>query len=345
MNKVEGQNEIFDLIKIKYKTQGTISDKEIYDILINYGFTKEEKQITKRKNLLDLKGETIERGLIIDDENISFVPFASYDASNEELETAIKMYIPVDAKHLKGTYDYISKKNKENDIKSNSKARNRVASDDIVVRVFDVKSTENIRDLVEKSNLKDIIKFSNPFFAHDELGIGYAMDGLNTSFNDELSKLITSYINYTGNIDDINRDGFKDFLKKEKTESYRENPNNNLFYPESNRIRNLVLMSMDEEFNYTEMMKYATFMQSSKDELKRMNITDALTLVFNKLCENNNLDDVINMMGNIDHLKESDFGSPSLYMLSKTYLTGELALDYLSGIDREEVKKNSAKHI
>ncbi|MBR2997465.1 MAG: hypothetical protein IKF37_00115 [Bacilli bacterium] len=343
MNKIEGQNEVFKLIKDKFNSQGSISEKDIYDILINYGFTSEEKQITKRKNLLDLKGETRERGIIIDDENISFVPFASYDASNEELETAIKMYIPVDAKHLKDTCDYFSKKIKENNIKSNSKARNRVTSDDIVVRVFDVKSAEDIKNIVKKSNIKDNIKFSNPFFAHDEIGIGYAMDGLNTSFNDELSKLLTSYILFTGNIDDINIDGFKDFLKEEKNNSYRDN--RNLFYPESDRIRNLVLMSMDEEFDYTEMMKYATFIKSSKDELKKMNINDALTVVFNKLCENHSLDDVINMMGNIDHLKESDFGSPSLYMLSKTYLTGELALDYLSSIDRKEVEKNSAKHI
>ena len=343
MNKIEGQNEVFKLIKYKFNSQGSISEKDIYDILINYGFTSEEKQITKRKNLLDLKGETRERGIIIDDEKISFVPFASYDASNEELETAIKMYIPVDAKHLKNTCDYFSKKIKENNIKSNSKARNRVTSDDIVVRVFDVKFAEDIKNIVKKSNIKDNIKFSNPFFAHDELGIGYAMDGLNTSFNDELSKLITSYILYTGNIDGINRDGFKDFLKEEKNNSYRDN--RNLFYPESDRIRNLVFMSMAEDFNYPEMMKYATFMKSSKDELKKMNINDALTVVFNKLCENHSLDDVINMMGNIDHLKESDFGSPSLYMLSKTYLTGELALDYLSSIDRKEVEKNSAKHM
>lgn len=345
MNKIDGQNEIFEMIKTKYRKQELVDEKEIYKILTDFGFTNEDRQVRKRKHLLDFKGEIKERGIILDDEKVPFIPFASYDASNEELETAIKMYIPVDAKHLRETQDFLSEKIQENDIKTNSKARNRVTSDDIVIRVFDIKSAEKVRSIVRESKVKDNIKFSNPFFAHDELGIGYAMDGLSTSYNNELSKLLASFVSSRNSIDEINRDNFKKYLHDKKTDSYRNNPDKTLFYPESDRIRDLIEMSMDEEFDFTEMMKYASLIHTFKDNLKTMNIRDLSSLVFTELYKTHNLDDVINMMGNIEKLKEDDFESSFVHMLSKIYLTGELSIDYLSSLNREEIEKNGPKHM
>lgn len=179
MNKVIAQEQVFELIKQKYKNQGNIISDDIYNILNSYGLTKEDKQLRVKKNLFDFKGTIKTKGILTDDD-IHFVPFSS-DISNEKLETAYKMYIPVSAKNLKHVYYSLRNYMRKESIESNSKARNRVSNDDIVIRVSNVNDVEKIRNYIKKEkSISNSIIECNPFFAHDELGIGYSMDGLRT---------------------------------------------------------------------------------------------------------------------------------------------------------------------
>ena len=91
MNKVIAQEQVFELIKQKYKNQGNITSDDIYNILNSYGLTKEDKQLRVKKNLFDFKG-TIKTKGILTDNDIHFVPFSS--ATGEINSTSISMLSP-----------------------------------------------------------------------------------------------------------------------------------------------------------------------------------------------------------------------------------------------------------
>ena len=343
MTRKDKQNEVFELIKNKYREQGHIDDHDIYYILQEYGFKEKDKVKREKKYLFDFKGQVKTKGLIANMEEIPFIPFSDSISDTEYVESAVKMYIPVDAKHLKETYLDLNSYMKKNNIKSNSKARNRAANDDIVLRLFDRNSVETMKNYIKGNpNIRKSIIDTNPFFAHDELGIGYSMDGKRTSVNNELSMLLSRYVNST-DINNVNRDGFKEYLRESKIDFYRRYPNIDLFNVEGNRVRNLIELSMDDSFDYNEMMKYASVMQGFKENLKRMNIRDLSGFVFGELSRNHKDYEVVNMMGNIETLSEKDFGSPFLYMLSKIYLTQDTVLDYFSSISRNDLERNNKK--
>lgn len=346
MHKIEAQEKVFELIKEKYKKQGSIDSSDIYTILNDFGFTESEKQYRVKKHLFGFKGEVKTRGIIVDVEDIPFVPFSNDGDDKNELETAIKLYIPFASKDL--TYAYTSFREfiHKEDIKSNNKARNRVACDDIVIRIFNYEDIEKVRNFVKKnSRIKSGIKYSNPFFAQDDLGISYSMDGVYSSANNELSIALYEYakenINY---IDAINRDGFKKYLHDYKTNMYSHFAMN-LIQPESIKTRNLIELSMDEDFDYIDMIKYSTLLRQYKKDLSRMNIDQMINLIYYDLIKKHSKDDVINMMCNIEKLQESDFSSSVYYMFSRLYLTSELVLNYFSSISYQELGRNNKKNV
>ncbi|MBQ3474809.1 MAG: hypothetical protein IJH20_01360 [Bacilli bacterium] len=343
MNKVIAQAQVFELIKQKYKNQGNITSDDIYNILNSYGLTEEDKQLRVKKNLFDFKGTIKTKGILTDDD-IHFVPFSS-DISNDKLETAYKMYIPVSAKNLKHVYYSLRNYMRKESIESNSKARNRAASDDIVIRVSNVNDVEKIRNYIKKEkSISNSIIECNPFFAHDELGIGYSMDGLRTSVNDELSSLLYNYT-MSINIENISRDGFKKYLHDLKTKVYREYPDACFFQVESDRIRNLIELSMNEDFDYKQMIKYASVIQNFKSNLKVMSIRNICGFIIDNMTLKHNVDDVINILCNIDTIDESYFDSSFLYMLSKIFLNGDIVVDYFNSVNREDLERNNKKYV
>ena len=188
MNRLEGQNQIFSLIKDYYLKNGKIDSSDIYKIITEFGFTDEEKVMRVKKSLFNFKGIIKTRGLIADNEDISFIPFSYSSLSNDELETALKLYISVDSKSLSLSYSKIRNFVSKQEIKSNNKARNRVTNDDIVLRIPKMDDVEKVRSFIKNdTSLRNNIKHSNPFLVQDELGICYSMDGVSTSVNNELS--------------------------------------------------------------------------------------------------------------------------------------------------------------
>ena len=347
MSKIEEQNKIFKIIKETYKNKGSITDSDVYKIITEYGFTDKEKQKRTKKHLFGFKGETKTRGILLDDENIPFIPFSNNIDSTEELDTAIKMYISVDSKSLNTVYSELRDFIRKNSIKSSNKARNRVTNDDIVLRIPSIKDVELVRNFIKGNpTIKNSIKNSNPFLAQDELGICYSMDGIKTSVNNELSKSIVSYLESCNNLDEFTRDGFKKYLHDSKTNFYnRYKRNVSLFSQESTRVNNLLELSMDEDFDYSKMMRYAAVMQSFKNNLQRMNIEDLSSIVYNDLRKKHSDIDTINLICNTESLKEEDFNTPFLYVLSKTYLTNGIVLEYLSSVNKEDIERNNKKFV
>lgn len=337
MNKIQGQEMIIESIKNLYKSKGSISNGDIYDILTTFNLSDQDRLLFVKKNVFD-RGEYIEKG-IITDPSISFIPMASsYVCDKEKSAESIKMYISVDASHLKKTYEKINDFLNKNKISSNSKARNRATSDDIVIRIPDISDIEKVRDFIRKdSYIKDAIKFTNPFFAKDELGISYSMDGMYTSVNNELSYLLEEYFNSNiDHIDDLNRDGFKEYLHSRKTEFYK---NNNTLYPQEQiRISNLIELSMNEDFDYDDMIMYFQIMKEIKNS--RASIPDIMESVYNDLKENCGEKESMELITNIDKVHDSLFKSPINCMLAKLYLTDDLVSYYIEKSNELEENKS-----
>lgn len=347
MNRLEGQNQIFSLIKDYYLKNGKIDSSDIYKIITEFGFTDEEKVMRVKKSLFNFKGIIKTRGLIADNEDISFIPFSYSSLSNDELETALKLYISVDSKSLSLSYSKIRNFVSKQEIKSNNKARNRVTNDDIVLRIPKMDDVEKVRSFIKNdTSLRNNIKHSNPFLVQDELGICYSMDGVSTSVNNELSILLNSFMKEcNGNLNMFNRDNFKQYLKNKRTKFYIDYPQMSLYYPESNRINNLILLSMDDDFDYKKMKEYTLMIQSLKDSLKRVNISSLISIVYNNLIKKYSRVDTINKICNIDSIQENDFDTPFLYILSKMYLTTDLVVNYLSTMSYEDMERNNKKSV
>ena len=331
MTRVEGQIKIFEDIKDMYLRNGSITNDDIYKIITEFGFTDEEKQMRVKKGLFNFKGTVKTRGLISNNEEISFIPFSSNaDTSKEELETAVKMYISVDSSSLNYAYRDLNNYLNSNSIKNNSKARNRVTNDDIVIRLPNFRDVETVRNYIRSNpKLKGSIKKPNPFLPQDDMGICYSMDGRSTSVNNELSISLHNFFEKSKNdLNSFNRDNFKKYLHNTKSEFYNKYPTS-LFYPESVRINALIELSMDEDFDFEQMKKYATLIQTTKEDLKRMTINDLIKMTCRDLKQKYPKSEPLSLIPYIENLKEEDFNSSAMYHLSKVFLTKDIVMDYL----------------
>lgn len=338
MNKVECQEKIISLIKEKYIRDGKIDRDDVYDILNQFNFTEEDRQKRIKKGLFGFKSEIIDKNIIFE-YDYKFIPFLHGEYNEEKVENAVKMYIPVAAEDLKNVYSKLKDFIKNNNIDSNNKARNRAACDDIVLRMYDLDSVEKVRNYIKNTpEIREKIKFSNPFFAHDEMMIGYSMDGIRTSVNGELSSLLAYYVK--NNVNTASRDGFKQYLRNQRTEFYRMT-NAPLFSSggvnESTKVNNLLEMSMDEDFDYKKMTYYADMMQNHKEELSKMRIDDVVFNAYKDLSKRFSKDASISLVANCGALKEEYFTSPLYYILAKTYLTTDLVLDTFAKIKYEDL--------
>lgn len=132
----------------------------------------------------------------------------------------IKIYIPLDLKHiLNGTtqiFDFLSREN----IKHNSKVASKIRFDGIVIRVGNKEDCKKIIDFVNSQEyIKEGLIEPNPFsFSKD--GITIASDG-KLSFNTVISCLIKKYISFkrqNGSSESVNCEDFYHFVE----ETYKE---------------------------------------------------------------------------------------------------------------------------
>ena len=138
-----------------------------------------------------------------------FCQFKSRDNKASQLENHIKIYIPIDSKHIeKGAielFNFIA----ANNISHVSKIGKRIRFDDIVIRVADEFDAKKILDFVKNNEyIQEGLLKPNPFaFSHD--GIALACDG-RISYNNVISHLINAYI-VEKRKSNLNEIGFNDF--------------------------------------------------------------------------------------------------------------------------------------
>lgn len=338
MSRQREQELILERMKGLYLEKGSLETDDVYDMLTSFNLTEADKTLIVKKNIFDIHGETKKRGIILNDEDVSFIPIASsLDCGKEKGSTALKMYLSVDAKHLKKTYEKLNDFMKKNNIQSSSKARNRASSDDIVMRIPDIKDIEKVKNFIKNdSYIREAIKNTNPFFARDELGISYSQDGMHSSVNDQLSSLLADYFNSNkDNLDSITRDGFKNYLHTNKTEFYKKF--DYAFPPENVRIANLLELSMDEEFSYEDMIRYNEIIKSLQN--KNVSIRDIINTVYTDLL-NTCGEQANELIVNIDNVHESLYSNTTTSMLAKLYLSNDLVEYYANKEYNNEENKS-----
>lgn len=128
---------------------------------------------------------------------------------------AIKMYVPLDEKHIfegaKLIFDFLA----SNNISHRSKIASDIRVDDIVIRLWNVEDAKKLQSFLDNNAYIQEGLLSTHPFAFSCNGINYAYDG-DTSYNMCLSVIISSYISNmkSQNADRsmINFDTFNSFL-------------------------------------------------------------------------------------------------------------------------------------
>lgn len=125
----------------------------------------------------------------------------------------IKLYIPLDARHIYRGVDQIFNFLSENDISHISKVGSHIRNDDIVVRLTKPEDAKKLIDFVQNSSyLQEGLLPASPFL-HQESGIAMTCDG-NLSFSNSLACMLTEYIHQKKQInalDYVNADDFYSF--------------------------------------------------------------------------------------------------------------------------------------
>ena len=137
-----------------------------------------------------------------------FCQFKNY--GNSDAHEKIKVYIPLDKKHIyhgvNQLFEFISK----NNISHLSKVSNTTRFDDVVLRLDDMSSVLKVIDFVQKSEyIKEGLIPQNPF-SPSYNGISVTWDG-SLSYNTIVSEWIADYINELKRSDKLKNVSYMDF--------------------------------------------------------------------------------------------------------------------------------------
>lgn len=144
-----------------------------------------------------------------------FCQFISKECVSKSYLDYIKVYVPLDSKHIKlGAtliFDYLSREN----IKHVSKIGKEIRFDDIVIRLVNKEDVQKLIDFINSNEyLKEGLIQANPFCFNKD-GIGLAVDG-RLSYNSTLATLITNYINgrkFSGKFSSVSAEDFYNFVE------------------------------------------------------------------------------------------------------------------------------------
>ena len=138
--------------------------------------------------------------------------FCQFINGRVDSSRCIKMYIPVDNKHIEESANRIFSFLAKNNISHLSKIGSEIRFDDIVIRLNTKADALKLQKFIDNDKYIQEGLFKGNPFAFSNNGINYAYDG-HTSFNMCLSHLISIYVNSrvrskSLTIDDVNADDF-----------------------------------------------------------------------------------------------------------------------------------------
>ena len=197
-----------------------------------------------------------------------FCRFGNNENDVMALNNPLKIFIPVNYKHLKISFEKIMNFLNENNIAYQAKIAKEIRIDNIVVRVSNINDAKAI---VEYVNCDEYIKegLGKPSpFCFNYRGIAFALDA-NTSYHNTVVNYIYNYINNKradNELDSIDCTDFYNYVKELYTNEYEKftdfskiqlpNFNNKVSYERSiltdKEITKLIISANDEKFGENE---------------------------------------------------------------------------------------------
>ena len=242
------KNNIYDWI-----TKLDVSPEEYDEDLVKYGWFDEWKNMFPEQNNTGNYPHT----------------FFSYFKNNEiafiNVDNPIKMFIPIDIKHIKESFEKIITFLNDKNITYQTKISREIRIDDIVIRVTSEKDARTIIDFINNDEyIKEGLLKPSPF-CFNYNGIALTLDG-NNSYHKVVGELIYDYIIEKNEKKDLETIGYVDFsnyvekLYTNKYENFSEFSKNILpdyetkFSPEGillidKQINKFIISSSKEDFN------------------------------------------------------------------------------------------------
>lgn len=184
----------------------------VYKYLINLGVTDLDKNLDLRNRVFQdwINYYKSNSNINLDDEKNSNFCYFNSRYSIDKANDYIKIYIPLDGKHIeegvKKIFDFIINSR----IQHLSKVSNIIRFDDIVIRVIHPADAEAIINFVNNDlYLRNGLIKASPF-AFKRNGIALANDG-NLSYNETISTIIACYINELKEKKELDKVGVQDF--------------------------------------------------------------------------------------------------------------------------------------
>lgn len=139
-----------------------------------------------------------------------FCQFVSRDKKARMADEHIKVYIPLDAKHIefgaKMIFDFLD----TNKISHTSKVGRKIRFDNVVVRLINPQDADRLIQFVKSNHyIQEGLIEANPF-AFQQDGIALAVDG-RLSYNETVATLITNYIDFHKRTNTLKRVNVEDF--------------------------------------------------------------------------------------------------------------------------------------
>lgn len=196
-------------------------DNFLYTQLISYNLGNNQEPFKNMEYLfdywIDRNKYNVNLNTFVSETHPYFCQFVNRD-TRVITEEAIKLYIPLDEKHLyegaNRLFDFISKEG----IIHNSKIGKKIRNDNIVVRVSNLEEAEKVINFVKNDRyIQEGLLNTNPFTINVD-GVGIAKDGI-YSYNNELCNSLAKFINILvghNRLNDLNINTFHEYLEKAK---------------------------------------------------------------------------------------------------------------------------------
>lgn len=168
-----------------------------------------------------------------------FCQFKSY--GNNNFHEKVKLYIPIDKKHIQYGVTQLFEFLLKNNISHLSKVSDITRFDDVVVRLDDINSALKVMEFVNKSSyIKEGLIKPNPFCTSHN-GIAVTWDG-GISYNYVVSEWISDYINGLKNTNrqgTVSSVGFYSFVKERYEQVFTKGVNINEFSNSREHVNSL----------------------------------------------------------------------------------------------------------
>ncbi len=153
-----------------------------------------------------------------------FCRFGNREKDVIAINNPLKIYIPIDYKHLKISFEKIINFLNDNNIAYQSKVAKEIRIDNIVVRVSNINDAKAIVEYVNNDEyIKEGLRKPSPF-CFNYKGIAFTLDA-NMSYHSVLVKYIYDYINEkkdNNNLDSIDCTDFYNYVSEIYTNEYEK---------------------------------------------------------------------------------------------------------------------------